>query len=489
MLTLRDYQQQAINDVRKGYQDGFRAPLLVAPTGAGKTVIFSYVAATAAARGKRVLILVHRIELLRQTSKKLSEAGVSHGLINPKYSPRYYEPVQVASVQTLINRLDKLPTPDLIVIDEAHHVAGMNTWAKVLNHFAGALKLGVTATPVRGDGHGLGLEAGGWFDVLVNGPQTKWLIEQGYLVKPTIFGPRNKIDLAGVKITRGDYEAKALQELMDKPSITGDAVDHYRRLCPGAPAVVFCVSISHAQHVAEEFRRAGFRAYHADGSMDDETRSAILNGLGNNTVDVVTTCDLISEGTDIPAISCAILLRPTESLGLFIQQVGRALRPVYAPGYDLSTTEGRLAAVREGKGKVYILDHVGNIIRHGFPDDERAWFLEGTKKNNGKAKAEPTIRVAQCPSCYAIHLPGPTCTTCGHVYPVTQLGREIAKEDGDLREMTEADRFLIKRQQARAVAQARTLQELEKIAVERGYKPGWAKHVFESRQKKLAAGR
>lgn len=461
MLKLRPYQQIGVNGLRDSYLKGFRAPLFVLPTGGGKTVVFSYVAASTSARGKRVLILVHRVELLRQTSAKLTEAGLYHGLISPKYTPNLQAPVQVASVQTVIKRLEKIHPPDLIIIDEAHHaVAG--SWRKVIDAFPNARILGVTATPCRGDGTGLGQIAGGVFDDLVMGPQIYELIQMGFLVKPIIYAPREKIDLSGVSIVRGDYDVTQVEKLVDKPTITGDAVQHYMRICPGAPAVVFCVSVAHAKHVAEEFRRSGFRAYHADGSLEDDVRSRILNGLGNGTVDVVTSCDLISEGTDIPAIGCAILLRPTQSLGLYIQQVGRALR------------------IADGKRNAYILDHVGNVLTHGMPDEHRDWSLEGEKKKKrGKKEQEPTIRVTQCEKCYAIHEPAPQCPTCGYVYPVKESVPQ--KVDGEL---VELDPATLKRNKVVEVAKARTLEELERIEKERGYKAGWAKHVFASREKK-----
>ena len=462
MLKLRDYQEVVVEHIRQSYRDGFKSPLLVLPTGSGKTVVFSYVAAQTSSRGKRVLILVHRIELLRQTANKLSEAGVYHGLINPKYTPNLHAPVQVASVQTVVNRLNKIHPPDLIIIDEAHHALA-GTWRKVIEAFPNARVLGVTATPCRGDGTGLGLSAGGVFDDIVMGPQIAELIDMGFLVKPRIYAPKEKLDLSAVRTIRGDYDAKQLNEVVDKPTITGDAVQHYMRLCPGTPAVVFCVSVNHAQHVAEEFRRAGFRAYHADGTLDDDVRGRILGGLGNGTVDVVTSCDLISEGTDIPAIGCAILLRPTQSLGLYIQQVGRALRTA------------------DGKSQAIILDHVGNVITHGLPDEERQWSLDGTKKTKRKKNDdEPNVRVSQCPSCFMIHEPGPVCTSCGHVYEVkNDKGPE--QVDGELVEMTEAQKQAIKRSKVQQVAKAKTLEELERIAEERGYKPGWAKHVYNSR--------
>ncbi len=468
MLKLRNYQEGAVEGIRESYRDGFRSPLLVLPTGGGKTVVFSYIAAQTASRGKRVLILVHRIELLRQTANKLTEAGVYHGLINPKYTPNLHAPVQVASVQTVVNRLDKIHAPDLIIIDEAHHALA-GTWKKIIEAFPNARILGVTATPCRGDGTGLGIEAGGVFDDLVMGPQIAELIDMGFLVKPRIYAPKERLDLSAVRMVRGDYDAKQLNEVVDKPTITGDAVQHYMRLCPGTPAVVFCVSVNHAQHVAEEFRRAGFRAYHADGTLEDDVRGRILGGLGNGTVDVVTSCDLISEGTDIPAIGCAILLRPTQSLGLYIQQVGRALR----------TSDGKKSAI--------ILDHVGNVITHGLPDEERQWSLEGEKrKKRKKNDDEVNVRVQQCPSCFMIHEPGPVCTSCGHVYQTKE--KEGPKQvEGILVEMTEEQKQAIRKSKVHEVAKARTLEELERIAQERGYKSGWAKHIYNSRLQKQGA--
>jgi DNA repair protein RadD len=464
MLTLRNYQSEGVQEIRQSYLNQNKAPLFVLPTGGGKTVVFSHISATTASRGKRVLILVHRIELLRQTSKALTKAGVHHGLVNPKYSPDLRAPVQVASVQTLVNRLDKIHPPDLIIIDEAHHVLA-GTWRKILAAYPNARVLGVTATPCRGDGTGLGIEAGGVFDDLVMGPQVQDLIDMGYLVKPIIYAPKQKLDLTGIRTVRGDFDKKQVEERVDKPTITGDAVAHYNRICPGTPAVVFCVSVNHAQHVAEEFRRAGYRAYHADGTLEDDVRARILGGLGDGTVDVVTSCDLISEGTDIPAIGCAILLRPTQSLGLYIQQVGRALRP----------SEGKTAAI--------ILDHVGNVLTHGLPEEYREWSLDGEAKRKKKKKdQEATIRVTQCMKCYAVHEPAPVCPHCGHIHEVkTKAPEQI---EGELSQITEEQKAAMKRERVKEVAKARTLEELERLAEARGYKKGWAKYVYSSRLQK-----
>jgi superfamily II DNA or RNA helicase len=327
--------------------------------------------------------------------------------------------------------------------------------------------LGVTATPVRGDGQGLGVDAGGIFDALVLGPSTRELMDMGNLVEPIVYAPSKTLDLSSVKIRMGDYDKKELAKAVDKPTVTGDAVAHYTKLCPRVPAVAFCVSVSHAEHVATEFRDAGYVAYSVDGSMDDDTRSRILAGLGNGSVHVVTSCDLISEGTDIPAIGCAILLRPTKSEGLYLQQVGRALRP-YA-----------------GKTTTIILDHVGNTLLHGLPDQHRDWSLDGNKKKKKKGEQEKSLAVAQCPACYAIHAPAPACPVCGHVVPApTAKKRDLKHKDGELVQITKQQAEIAYKQKRVEVGKAQTLEQLEVIAKARGYKPGWAEHVFEAKQKK-----
>jgi superfamily II DNA or RNA helicase len=463
MLKLRDYQENAVQDIRNSYIAGKRAPLLVLPTGGGKTVVFSYIGATTAARQKRVIVLVHRVELLRQTSAKLLEAGVSHGLVNPLFTPSYRESVQVASVQSLVRRLQLVDAPDLIIIDEAHH-ATAGTWRKIIEAFPRARLLGVTATPIRSDGDGLGVESGGLFDDLIIGPQVAELIERGYLVKPIIFAPTERIDLRGVRTVRGDYDQQELEQRVDKPQITGHAVEHYRRFCDGAPAVAFCISVAHAQHVADEFRAAGYRSAAVDGSMEDGERKRILTGLGTGEIQVVTSCDLISEGTDIPAIACAILLRPTQSLGLYLQQVGRALRPC------------------EGKDRAIILDHVGNVLMHGLPDEPREWSLDGEEKKTRKKNEEKKVRVKQCERCFVVHEPAPVCPNCGFIYE--SKSRSVETVEGELKEITPEQRAALRKQQRSEVGRAKTLEELERVERQRGYKPGWAKHVWGARNKK-----
>lgn len=471
MITLRHYQNTMVAGIRTCFRNSVKHVLAVLPTGGGKTVVFTYIAQKMSLKQKKVIILVHRIELLRQTSAALSKFDVEHGIINPKYTPNFVNDVQIASVQTIIKRLTYFAAldwkADAIIIDEAHH-ATAGSWNKIIDHFSVLnpdLKIiGVTATPIRGDGQGLGVDSGGLFEEMVIGPQVQDLINEGFLVKPRIFGPPERLDLTGIHTSMGDYKKDELSALVDKPKITGDAVDHYKELCAGAPAVVFCVSVEHAEHVAQQFRDAGYRFYAVDGTMDDDTRKTILGGLADGSVDGVCSCDLISEGTDIPAIGCAILLRPTKSKGLYLQQVGRALRP-YA-----------------GKEYAFILDHVGNTEAHGLPYQVQNWTLEGSVKKRGGGGSDVIVRVVMCESCFMQQEPAPVCIGCGHVMkkPVDNTPKQV---EGKLREITEET---IQKKQAKVEqGKSQSLEALIELAKKRGFSEKWAHHVNDGRQKKI----
>ena len=453
-MNLRPYQQQAVDELRGAYAQGARSPLFVLPTGGGKTFTFVYVGQSAVARGNRVLILVHRQELLMQASRSLTAMGVRHGLIARGHVTTG-DQVQVASVQTLIRRLGKHRYHfDLIIVDEAHHaIAG--SWRKIIDALPQARVLGVTATPIRSDGKGLR----DVFDTMVTGPTVQQLIDMGHLVRPVVYAPPTQLDLAGVKRRMGDFDQAELGKRVDKPTITGSAVEHYRKLCDRQPAIAFCVSVAHAQHVAADFRSAGYQAKAIDGSMPDAERKQAIEDLGAGRLHVLTSCDIISEGTDIPVVAAAILLRPTQSMGLFIQQVGRALRP--APGKD----------------RAIILDHVGNCMRHGLPQDDRDWSLDGLL-DAGKRKRENDVApVKQCEKCYAVFTPRPVCPVCGHTHEIKE--REIKQTEGELQEV---DAVTMQRQRKQEIGKARTLEELQEVARKRGYKPGWARFIWNARQ-------
>jgi len=411
---------------------------------------------------------------------------VQHGMINPAYTPNFTSNVQVASVQTLIKRLNYLSAvnwyPDVIVVDEAHH-ATAGSWRKIIEYFPEAKVLGVTATPIRSDGQGLGRECGGLFDELIEGPTMSWLMDEGFLVRPRIFGTPESLDLSSINKSMGDYAKNDLSDLLDKPKIIGSAVDHYRKLCPNTPCIVFCVSVEHAEHTAQQFRNAGYKFYSIDGNTEDTVRKSLIDGLTNGTIDGLTSCDLIGEGTDIPRATTAIELRPTQSKALNLQQRGRVLRPVYAPGYDLETKEGRLQAIANSeKPYAFILDHVGNTERHGLPYDIQEWSLEGDKRSRKSKKQEVTVSVDMCESCFAVYEKAPVCPQCGHINkPKESTLKQI---DGDLEEITALN--FVKKEKRKEQGKAQTLEDLKEVARLRGYKPKWAEAVFKSRETKAA---
>mgnify|MGYP006266350001 CR=1 FL=1 len=454
-LTLRTYQTRAISDLRIAYRQGARAPLLVLPTGAGKTVVFAEIVRAASERGRRALVLVHRRELILQASAKLQLAGVEHGIIAAGFNLSSH-PVQVASVQTLVRRLQQIDwQPDLIVIDEAHHAAA-GSWERVLSHWPDAYRLGVSATPVRLDGRGLS-DA---FDHLVLGPSVADLIECKFLTPARIYAPPVVADLSAVRIRAGDYANDQAAAAMDRPSVTGDAIDHYQRLAGAQQAIAFCCSVAHANSVCAAFLAAGIRAVLLLGTT--ENRDQIVADFGAGLVQILVTVDVVSEGFDVPAASCAILLRPTQSESLYLQQVGRVLRP--APG----------------KPHAVILDHVGNVHRHGFPDDHREWTLDDARKRvrtlSGQA---PSVRT--CEQCFAAFKPQPICPVCG---AITQpSAREIKQCEGELQELNRQAIARARIRDRRQQGAARTLPELMAIAKQRGYSPGWAYKVHNARSR------
>ena len=452
-MELRSYQQQAIDDTRAAIRDGARAPLLVLPTGGGKTIIFSAIASAAAAKGNRVLILVHRRELIHQASSKLAWVGLDHGIIAAGI-PATNAPVQIASVQTLARRLHRINwQPGLIIIDEAHH-ATAGQWERILQHWPDAYRLGVTATPCRLDGRGLGAA----FDAMVLGPSVADLTFTGFLSPARIYAPPVVADLASVRTRAGDYANDQAAAAMDRPTVTGDAITHYQRIASGQQAIAFCCNVKHAVSVCDAFKTAGIGAELLLGNTPD--REQVVANFAAHRTRILVTVDVVSEGFDVPAASCAILLRPTQSLGLYLQQVGRVLRP--APG----------------KSAAIILDHVGNVTRHGFPDDQRDWSLNDRMRRTANGAAAPSVRT--CPECFAAFKPQPQCPVCGaQCAPIKS--RVIKQLAGELQELKRSQQRAARRDQG----QARTLQELIHLGQARGMKNpvGWAKHVYFARQR------
>jgi DNA repair protein RadD len=460
-IVLRDYQKRGIEAIRDAYRRGRRAPLYVLATGAGKTVMFSYLTYHAARRGGRVIILVHRDHLVRQSSDALTEWGCPHGVIFPTYPERHERPVQVASVQSLRRRIERWTDydPTLIVIDEGHH-ATASTWTKIIEAFPTAKLLSVTATPARLDGKGLIRH----FDDLILGPSMQELILNGYLAQYRMFAPQVRPDLSGVRRAMGDFKVDALAAVMDVPTLTGDAVKHYDKHLAGAPSIAFAVTVKHASHIAEQFRKAGRQATVIEGNTDPIMRKQMLRDLGTGQLNVLCSCEVISEGVDVPVCQGAILLRPTESVTLYLQQVGRALRP------------------KPDGSDAVILDHAGNSLRHGLPDDDRVWSLaDGLVATNGRKRPGAAIRT--CSMCFAIFAGTTECPVCGHDNKVERdLPRTV---DGELSEQHPA--FIAKaREIEQSAKMQKTLDFLQRKEERMGYRPGWHRHVFRAAVQKEA---
>jgi DNA repair protein RadD len=349
MTDLRPYQVDIINECRRKLADGIFRICIVAPTGSGKTIVFSEIVRSAVEREKRALILAHTREIVRQTSNKLQAVDVPHGIIMVTETVRQYEPVQVASIQTFWTRIMRTkrmeaPLADLITVDECHHIRA-NTWRKIIESYPGVPLIGLTATPCRSDGRGLGSS----FDELVECPQVAELIEQKYLVGTRTYAP-TELDLQGVRTQNGDYVVSELAARIDTNPLVGDIISHWFKYANGHKTIVFAVNVAHSRHIADEFVKAGVKAEHLDGSTPKAVRDAILGRLESGETTIVVNCQVLTEGYDLPAIGALVLARPTKQMGLYRQMVGRGLRPA------------------EGKTSLVVLDHSSAIYRHCVED-------------------------------------------------------------------------------------------------------------------------
>ena len=473
-IVLRDYQQQLLTDLRAALKV-HRRVCAVMPTGAGKGQTIGAIVQGAAGKGRRVLVLAHRAELIDQLTATVRAWGLEPGVIAPGQRLQGRQ-VTVGSVQTVVRRLGQLPTPDLIIQDEAHHLVPGNVWGRIIEAWPEAHLIGKTATPERLDGKGLGVEAGGFFEALVLGPSAAALVEQGWLVQPRVFswpGARNS-EGRGPQLRRrmGEFDLEQAAQSYGERAAVGDAVSHYRRRLHPGTAICFCCTTRHAEQMAGAFRAAGFRAAAVSGGTPAIKRKRLIAGLGTGEVEVLSSCMLISEGTDIPSVGGAILMRPTASLSLYLQMVGRALRP--APG----------------KTEAVILDHVGNAHRHGLPTEERDWNLAGRRRREGVS-----IPLKDCPLCFcSCPSAAQVCPDCGHLFLTDErdeLRRGVQQVEGELVEVTGPARHRPKpkQQQPRRThpaAGCRTFEELLQREQERGYKPGWARHAWAARQRTTA---
>ena len=436
-MQLRYYQNDAFQAFRETFASGVTRILYQGLTGSGKTVLFAFVCLNAVKLGNTVCILVHRRELLNQASRALTTLGIYHGIISPDHNP-IEAMVQVASKDTLRNRGGA--KFDLLIIDEAHH-ATARTYQRIIEQ--AEFVLGVTATPCRLTGTGLGTI----FEELICGPQYSELCPE-FLAPYVYYAPKCPIDFKRVRAIGGDYMKDELQRLMDQSHITGDIVKHYAKHLAGKPSICFTVSVQHAHHMAEIFRAHGYRAEAVDGAMKNFVRDAHIRSFSEGRLNVLLSCDLVNEGLDVPGAYGGIFARPSKSLVVVMQQWGRVLRPY------------------EGKDAAIMLDHVGNCFRHGLPGQAREWSLE---KGAIKPAKKVELQIRQCPSCYFVHTPSAVCPACGFKY-MAKKKKQPRYKSGELEVVEEISR----EERIRLIRDAITLADYHKVGKQLGYKPGWA---------------
>lgn len=461
MIALRDYQEEIVSTVRNRMKAGVRSLLVQAPTGSGKTLLTAFMLKTAASKGLTSWFVLHRRELCKQSILAFDSVGMRFGVAANGFPEDPRQLVQICSVQSLAKRWHKMTRPKLIVWDECHHMAAAS-WDTLHRSQPQAFHIGLTATPERLDGTGLEK----YFTEMIKGPSVEWLIQNKFLSPYRLYAPAS-ISTEGIHTRMGDFSKAELNVAADKPTITGNAIREYSKLGAGKRAVVFCVSVEHSKHVVSQFQAAGIPAAHVDGETDVSERDAAIKKFETGEILVLSNVELFGEGFNLPAIEVAILLRPTQSLGLYLQQVGRSLRP--APG----------------KNEAIILDHAGNVSRHGLPDDERDWSLAG--RSGRKSSADGTAAsVRVCPGCFAAQFAGATvCKFCGLAFELKP--REVEQVDGDL---TEVDKEAMRRVARQQQGRAQTVSELAEIGKQRGYKKpyAWASHIFRARQARKLAG-
>lgn len=489
MIKLRDYQIEGVRGITKHLIKNERRIAYNLPTGGGKTVVFCFVSKAVNSTGKKVILTVHRKRLLMQTSLSLAEIGVMHRIIAPKtvvkaIEQKHYDKhgksfldestsIAVASVQTLVRRMHELDDCNMLVIDECHHAAA-GYWEKCIKAAPDATILGVSATLIRLDGRGLKE----YFDVIVQGPSMQKLIDRGHLCKPRVFASEEQIDLSNLRYTRkGDFNEELLAVEMDKPYLIGNTVNHYKAICDKVPAIAYCCNITHAEHTAYEYKQSGYNAICLTSRQSEDEQFRILDKLAAGEIHVVTSVDIISEGTDVPLVGCGISLRPTHSIALWDQQFGRPMRP-YPDLPIMKRDYMQKLIMPDGQHTSFFLDHAGNSHRHGLPTQGRNWSLEDDYRPSSRKK-EKNVPIKTCPKCNNIHIPAPVCPECGHEYKEEQQ-KYVHTRSGELVELEITPEWakgsnLKEEKLSVLLKKAISLEQIEAIATARGYQYGWVK--------------
>jgi len=426
-MELWDFQQDVIDEARQAIKLGYKRILIVAPTGSGKTVIGAHILHAAEQKGNQSMFFAHRRELVGQTADKLNRFGVEHGIIMAGEPMETWIGTQIASVDTFraryMHKKDNRkymgtwkrepPSNHIVMVDEAHRACSP-TYTTVLDHYKDtSVSIGLTATPVRGDGRGLGRH----YDYMVLAPSVGELIKLGHLVPPRYFAPTIP-DLTGVRRRKNDYVEEDLERVMDKREAIGDILTNWQRLASDRKTIVFAAGVRHSIHITEQFCAAGIRAEHVDGDTPLADRKAILDRLRSGETQVISNCMVLTEGFDCPDLEACVLARPTRNVGLFIQMAGRVLRAA------------------DGKDDALIIDHSGNIYEHGFLEDDHGWRLstaEGSKTREERIKDFTEKDPITCVKCAHVYRGQLRCPKCGHM--PEKKGKYVETRHADLMEI------------------------------------------------------
>lgn len=462
MIPLYDDQSKLVDETRQAMRRS-KSVLVQAATGFGKTRLAAHMCAAAAAKGHKAMMVVPRRELLKQTAESFTDLEIPFGYVAAGRESNPFAKVTLATSGTLVRRLDTTPEQGVVFIDETHY--GASQLDKIINHYKdkGSWVIGLSATPERLDGRGLGC----WYGGMVQGPPVADLIADGRLSGYRMFAPDTP-DMTDIRKTAGDYAKGQLAEKMESDRVlVGNSVRHYRQHAMGMLDVVFCASIKHAEIVAEAFNLDGIPAAVIHGGMSDADRLSVVRAFARRELLALCSVDLLTFGFDLSSaaqmdvtVEAITDLAPTQSLAKQMQKYGRALRAKPFPAI--------------------LLDHAGNSARHGLPDDPREWTLADKDRNGGGGgdRADP---VRQCETCFFVHPPAPTCPECGFVYPIKS--RMIEEVDGDLSEVTAGARKLTPKQEQ---GQADSLDDLIRLGKLRGYKRPdlWAAKIMTGRMAK-----
>lgn len=484
---LRSYQKEGKAKVYNSWMMGKKNVLLVFATGLGKTVTFCNIVKEMSIDcifGEQYpsLIQVHRKELLSQISLTLSEMEIPHNLIAPtavirqiimiqraQTGRQWYKhdaPIHVGTVDTILSKANRYEAIfsriKLWITDEAAHVLADNKWGRAIKLFPNAIGLGVTATPRRLDKKGLGSgeDNDGVFDEIVLGPQTSWGISEGYLSGYLIRAPKGDYEkfLGSASTNTSDYSATQMIAASNQSQIVGDVVEKYKEFANGKQAILFATDIGTANRMERQFDEAGIPAKCLSSHNDDRTRFEFINKFKSKEIKILINVDLFDEGLDVPGVEVVILARPTMSLSKYLQMVGRVLRPFYAKGYNLDVKDERLQALIKGdKPKALIIDHVGNVGRHGIPCKKREWSLERPTRAR---PVESLIRV--CTNCSSVYDRVDThCPFCGtEAFKITREGAGMRTPP----EQVDGDLFLIDPDTIRELEDKAVLESPEEVS-------------------------